>query len=36
LRKFPNNMALMSRIIDVEPSSFEEATNKWVWKYAMG
>jgi hypothetical protein len=28
LKKFPNYMELMSNIIDVEPSSFEEATNQ--------
>ena len=28
-------MALLSDIIDVEPSSFEEAVEKKVWKDAM-
>jgi hypothetical protein len=35
LRKFSNYMALMSSIIDVEPSNFEEATNQQVWRDAM-
>jgi hypothetical protein len=35
LRKFPNYMALMGSIIDVEPSSFEEAANQQVWQDAM-
>jgi hypothetical protein len=34
-RKFPNYMMLMSSIIDVEPSSFEEETNQQVWWDAM-
>jgi hypothetical protein len=34
-RSFQNYMALMSSIIDVEPSSFEEATNQQVWQDAM-
>jgi hypothetical protein len=34
-RKFPNYLALMSSIIDVEPSSFEEATDQQVWRDAM-
>jgi hypothetical protein len=32
---FPNYMALMSSIIDVEPSSFEEATDQQVWRDSM-
>jgi hypothetical protein len=35
LRKFLNYMALMSRIIDVEPSSFKEVIDQKVWKDAM-
>jgi hypothetical protein len=35
LRKFPNYMALMSRIIDVDPSSFEGAEDQEVWKDGM-
>jgi hypothetical protein len=34
-KKFPNYMALMSRIIDVDPCSFEEAKNQQVWLDAM-
>jgi hypothetical protein len=34
-RKFPNYMALMSSIIDVEPSSFEEVIDQQVWQDAM-
>jgi hypothetical protein len=34
-RKFPNYMVLMSSIIDVEPSNFEEAANQQVWRDAM-
>ena len=34
-RKLPNYMALMSSIIDVEPSSFEEAYEKKEWKDEM-
>jgi hypothetical protein len=34
-KKFPNYMVLMSSIIDVEPSSFEEATDQQVWRDAM-
>jgi hypothetical protein len=34
-RKFPNYMELMSSIIDVEPSSFEEAIDQHVWWDAM-
>ena len=28
-------MALMSHIIDSEPSSYEEASGQWIWKDAM-
>jgi hypothetical protein len=35
LKKFSNYMALVSNIIDVEPSSFEEATNKQVCRDVM-
>jgi hypothetical protein len=35
LRKFLNYMVLMSSIIDVEPSIFEEATYQKVWQDAM-
>jgi hypothetical protein len=34
-KKFPNYMVLMSSIIDVELSSFEEETNQQVWWDAM-
>jgi hypothetical protein len=34
-RKFANYMALMSNIIDVDPSSFEEAIDQHVWWDAM-
>jgi hypothetical protein len=34
-KKFPNYMALMSNIIDVEPSNFEETTYQHVWRDAM-
>jgi hypothetical protein len=34
-RKFLNYMALMSSIIDVEPSSFEEVADQQVWQKAM-
>jgi hypothetical protein len=33
--KFPDYMALMSNIIDSEPSSFQEAANQQVWQDAM-
>jgi hypothetical protein len=33
--KFPMYMALMTNIIDSEPSNFEEAINQHVWRYAM-
>jgi hypothetical protein len=35
LKKFPNYMALMSNIIDSEPSSFQEAVDQQVWWDAM-
>jgi hypothetical protein len=35
LRKFSTYMALMTNIIDSEPSSFEEAANQQVWRDAM-
>jgi hypothetical protein len=34
-RKFPQYMALMTSIIDSEPSSYEEAANQQVWQDAM-
>jgi hypothetical protein len=34
-KKFPNYVALMSSIINVEPSSFEEANTVQVWQNAM-
>jgi hypothetical protein len=34
-RKFLNYMVLMSSIIDVEPSSFEETADQQVWWDAM-
>jgi hypothetical protein len=34
-RKFPQYMALMTNIIDSEPSNFEEAGNQHVWRDAM-
>jgi hypothetical protein len=34
-RKFPNYLALLSSIINVEPSSFEEAADQQVWRDAM-
>jgi hypothetical protein len=34
-RRFSSYVALMSSIIDSEPSSFEEATGQQVWKDAM-
>jgi hypothetical protein len=34
-RKFPNYMALMSSIIDVEPSNFEEVADQQVWHDVM-
>jgi transposase InsO family protein len=34
-RKFSTYMALMTNIIDSEPSNFEEATNQQVWRDAM-
>jgi hypothetical protein len=34
-KKFLNSMALMSSIIDVEPSSFKEARDTHVWMDAM-
>jgi hypothetical protein len=34
-RKFPQYMALMTNIIDSEPSNFEEAANQQVWRDAM-
>jgi hypothetical protein len=35
-KKFPNYMVLMSSIIDVEPSSFEDEEYQQVWWDAMG
>jgi hypothetical protein len=34
-QRFSSYMALMSHIIDSEPSSYEEATGQQVWKDAM-
>jgi hypothetical protein len=34
-QKFPQYMALMTNIIDSEPSNFEEAANQQVWRDAM-
>jgi hypothetical protein len=34
-KKFPNYMALMSSILDVEPSNFHEAVDQQVWRDAM-
>jgi hypothetical protein len=34
-KKFPNYMEVMSNIIDVEPSIFEEEKNQQVWWDAM-
>jgi len=34
-RKLPNYMEFMSRIIDVEPSIFEEVTHQQVWQDGM-
>jgi hypothetical protein len=34
-KKFPNDMVLMSSIIDYETSSFEEAIDQKVWWYSM-
>jgi hypothetical protein len=34
-RKFSNYVALMRKIIDSEPSTFEEAAKQQVWKDAM-
>lgn len=35
LKKFPKYVALMSSIIDVEPSRYEEAIGEKVWHDAM-
>jgi hypothetical protein len=34
-KKFPTYIALMSSIIDIEPSNFEEAIVEQVWQDAM-
>jgi hypothetical protein len=34
-RNFPNYIEFMSSVIDVEPSSFEEAVDKHVWHDAI-
>jgi hypothetical protein len=35
LKKFLDYMALMSRILDFEPSSFQEEADQQVWRDAM-
>jgi hypothetical protein len=35
LKKFPEYMALMSNIIDFEPSNFQEVAYQQVWLDAM-
>jgi hypothetical protein len=35
LKKFPNHMALMSSILDFEPSNFQEETDQQGWRDAM-